>query len=57
MIKSFWSFIRTLSGDNAYEEYLKSPKTWHKGKLLSRGEFYQKKLMKNGIKLIDAVNF
>jgi len=44
MIKSFWSFIRTLSGDNAYEEYLKSPKIWHKGKPLSRGEFYQKKI-------------
>jgi len=47
IVKSIWKFIRTLSGDNAYEKYLENIKSCKKHNELiplSSRDFYQKRI-------------
>ncbi len=41
-IKSFWWYLKEISGENAYDRYLEKHRTTHPEKEpLGRGEFYR----------------
>ena len=43
-IKFFWWYLKEISGENAYDLYLKRHRATHPGKQpLGRGEFYRRR--------------
>ena len=46
-LRRLWRFVRRLSGDDAYERYLRHHARAHPGEpALSAGEFYQRELQR-----------